>query len=117
MKKTGTVLVIILVVVIIVLSFFAGDYLSDKKHTEDMAQRFNKSVSVAIDRVEKKGLDTEGVAEAVASDLWVAHELCEDPEISAELSNLWNELVYDEMYLGREEVLTAKLKDILQRYQ
>lgn len=60
----------------------------------------------------------EGALETITSNIGVAHELCDNPEISAELSNLWNTLVYDEdIFIGQEDALTAHLKDILEKCQ
>lgn len=116
MKKFGKVLIIMLFVAGVVLSFFAGDYMSDKAHMESRSEEFNKYISLAIDTVEEKGLALEGAAETIASNIWVAHELCDNPEISAELSNLWNTLVYEkDALVGREDVLTSQLKGILER--
>ncbi len=118
MKKLGTVLTIVLFFAAITVSFFVGNYMSDKAHKENRAEYFDKYISLAIDTVEDKGLSVNGASEAIASNIWVAHELCDNPEISAELSNLWNTLVYEEDTLvGQEEVLASQLKDILERCQ
>ena len=118
MKKLGTVLTIVLFIAAVTLSFFVGDYMSDKAHKEEQAEQFGKYISLAIDTVENKGLSIDGVSGAIASNIWVAHELCDNPEISAELSNLWNTLTYEEDTLvGQEDVLTSQLKDILERCQ
>ncbi len=118
MKQLGTVLTIVLFIAAVTLSFFVGDYMSDKAHKEDHAEQLVKYISLAIDTVEDKGLSLEGATETIASNIWVAHELCYDPEISAELSNLWNTLVYEEDTLvGQEDVLASQLKDILERCQ
>lgn len=118
MKKSGTVLIIVLFIATVTLSFFVGDYMSDNEHTAKQAEQFGKYISLAIDTVEDKGLSIDGAAEAIASNIWVAHELCDNAEISAELSNLWNTLVYEEdILIGQEDVLAAQLKDILKRYQ
>lgn len=118
MKKLGKVLIIVFFVAGIVLSFLAGDYMSDKAHQKEQAEQFGKYISLAIDTVEDKGLSVAGASEAIASNIWVAHELCDNPEISAELSNLWNTLVYEEDTLvGQEDVLASQLKDILERCQ
>ena len=118
MKKLGTVLIIVVFVAGVILSFFAGDYMSDKAHIENRAEEFGKYISLAIDTVEGKGLTLEGASESIASNIWVAHELCDNPEISAELSNLWNTLVYEkDTLVGQENVLISQLKDILERYQ
>ena len=118
MKKFSTVFIIVLFVAGVVLAFFAGDYMSNKAHMENRAEEFNKYISLAIDTVEDKGLAIEGATETIASNIWVAHELCDNPEISAELSNLWNALVYEKDTLaGQENVLAGQLKDILEGYQ
>ena len=118
MKKSGTVLIIVLFIAAVTLSFFVGDYASDKAHKEERAEYFNKYISIAIDTVEDKGLSVDGALEAIASNIWVAHELCDNPEISAELSNLWNTLVYEkDTLVGQEDVLVSQLKNILERWQ
>lgn len=117
MKKLGALLIIVLFVAAVTLSFFAGDLMRDKAHKEEQAEQFDKYVSIAIDTFENKDLSVDGALEAIASNIWVAHELCDNPEISAELSNLWNSLVYEkDILVGQEAVLAVQLKDILERY-
>ncbi|MBS6935603.1 MAG: hypothetical protein KH155_01115 [Clostridium sp.] len=117
MKKLGALLTIVLFVAAVTLSFFAGDLMRDKAHKEEQAEQFDKYVSIAIDTFENKDLSVDGALEAIASNIWVAHELCDNPEISAELSNLWNSLVYEkDILVGQEAVLAVQLKDILERY-
>lgn len=117
MKKLGALLTIVLFVAAVTLSFFAGDLMRDKAHKEEQAEQFDKYVSIAIDIFENKDLSVDGALEAIASNIWVAHELCDNPEISAELSNLWNSLVYEkDILVGQEAVLAVQLKDILERY-
>ena len=118
MKKLSTVLIVVLFIAAITISFFVGDCMSDKAYKEEQAELFGKYISLAIDAVEGKGLAVDGASEYIASNIWVAHELCDNPEISAELSNLWNTLVYEKDTLtGQEDVLVSQLKDILQSYQ
>ena len=117
MKKLGALLTIVLFVAAVTLSFFAGDLMRDKAHKEEQAEQFDKYVSIAIDTFENKDLSVDGALEAIASNIWVAHELCDNPEISAELSNFWNSLVYEkDILVGQEAVLAVQLKDILERY-
>ena len=117
MKKLGALLTIVLFVAAVTLSFFAGDLMRDKAHNEEQAEQFDKYVSIAIDTFENKDLSVDGALEAIASNIWVAHELCDNPEISAELSNLWNSLVYEkDILVGQQAVLAVQLKDILERY-
>ena len=118
MKRLSKVLVIVLFIAGILLSFFVGSYMSNKEHQKERIQNCHKHISLAIDTVEEKGLALEGASEAIASNLWVAHESCDNPELLAELSNLWNILVYEKgTYIGEEEVLVTQLHDILERCQ
>lgn len=118
MKKSGTVLVIVFFIAGVVLSFFAGNYISNKENMEERTQICRKYISFAIDTVQDKGLALEGASEFIVSNLWVAHEYCDNPEISAELSNLWNTLVYEgNMYVAQEDKLAMQLEDILKRCQ
>ena len=106
MKRIGTALTIVFIIAGFAISFFIGHYVSDKSHTESRAAQFDKCLSI------------DGAPEAIASNIWVAHEFCDSPEISAELSNLWNTIVYEkDVLLGQEDVLTAQLKDILEKCQ
>ena len=118
MKRLGTALTIVFIIAGFAISFFIGHYVSDKSHTESRAAQFDKYISRAIDTIKDKGLSIDGAPEAIASNIWVAHEFCDSPEISAELSNLWNTIVYEkDVLLGQEDVLTAQLKDILEKCQ
>ena len=118
MKRIGTALTIVFIIAGFAISFFIGHYVSDKSHTESRAAQFDKYISRAIDTIKDKGLSIDGAPEAIASNIWVAHEFCDSPEISAELSNLWNTIVYEkDVLLGQEDVLTAQLKDILEKCQ
>ena len=90
MKRIGTALTIVFIIAGFAISFFIGHYVSDKSHTESRAAQFDKYISRAIDTIKDKGLSIDGAPEAIASNIWVAHEFCDSPEISAELSNLWN---------------------------
>lgn len=116
MKKTGVVFLAVLVVLGLVLAFFAGSHMSNKAHAERRAEAFDHAISTAMETAEQKGLGTSGAAEFAASNLWVAHELCDSPEISAELSDLWNTLIYKkETYEGNEDRLIAQLENMLKK--
>lgn len=118
MRKIGPILTIVFFAAGIVIAFFAGDYMSDQSYIENRAEQFDKYISFAIDTAEDKGLSVDGASESIASNLWVAHEFCDNPEISAELNDLWNTLVYDEdVFVGQEDRLTMNLRDILERYK
>ena len=83
MKRIGTALTIVFIIAGFAISFFIGHYVSDKSHTESRAAQFDKYISRAIDTIKDKGLSIDGAPEAIASNIWVAHEFCDSPEISA----------------------------------
>ena len=115
MKKSVAALFIVLFIGAVFLSFLAGSRTAQRTQAEAQHQRCIRYITSAIDTAENKGLTTEGALEFIASNLWVAHELCDDPEISAQLSDLWNTLVYDESaFTGQEDALTRQLQDILE---
>lgn len=118
MKRLGTVLIVVLLVAAVTFSFFLGDHVSNRAQREEQAEQCGKYISLAIHTVEGKGLTLAGASETIASNIWVAHELCDNPENSAELSNLWNILVYEkDTLVGQEDALAFQLKDILKRCQ
>ena len=53
--------------------------MSNKSHMKSRAEQFNKYISLAIDIAEDKGLSVDGVSEFIDSNLWVAHEFCDNP--------------------------------------
>lgn len=118
MKKFSIVLIIVSFIAAVGLSFFIADYMNYQEQLEARAERCGRYISFAIETVEEKGLATGGALEYVASTISVAREFCDDPSISAELSDLWVTLVYDrEPGIRQDDVLAAKLKDILARYK
>ena len=118
MKRITTILIFVFFIAAVTLSFFAGNYMNDKEHIEDKAQRCNRLISFAITTIENKGFSTEGALETTISNIYAAHELCDNPEISAELNDLWNDLIYhSDSYIGKEDELTAKLKNIMEDCQ
>ena len=117
MKKCGVFTIVVVFLVTAALSCYAGAYMRDKTHEEYRKERFESYISFAISEIEEKdALSIDGGVESVCSSIWVAHELCDDPGLSAELNDLWYTLVYDEdAYASQPDALAAKLKDILER--
>lgn len=117
MKRIGTALTIVFIIAGFAISFFIGHYVSDKSHTESRAAQFDKYISRAIDTIKDKGLSIDGAPEAIASNIWVAHEFCDSPEISAELSNLWNTIVYEKdvlMQAGAARLIYVVFSNLIQ---
>lgn len=116
MKKSRILLIAVLFGASVTLSFYAGARMRDEQLSERTAERFESYISFAIWETENKGLSVDGAVESIASSIWVAHELCDDPEISAKLNDLWYTLIYDEYaFIGQEDVLAAQLRETLER--
>lgn len=116
MKKATAAILTSAFAIGVILSFLAGGYLRDQEYAQSRTQRCRTLIQFAIDKAENRELSEKGVMEALISDLYAAHEFCDDPEISAELNDLWNSLVFrSESHIGQEEVLATQLKGILER--
>lgn len=110
MKKT---IVTVAIVCSLCLSFFAGNYFSDKENLESREYRCHTLVVFAIDKMEdlKIQYDTDTM-EALISDIYAAYEYSDDAELSAALHDLWNALIFDgENIAGKEDILIAALKE------
>lgn len=117
MKKIIRVLFVLIPLAALMAGVFIGNYERDKEYEKQREQRCVRLVSFAVDAVEKKGLSIEGASEFVASNIWAAHELCDDPKVSAKLNDLWNTLVFEkDAYIGQEEILIKELNDIIKEY-
>ncbi len=114
MKKSGIIIIIVLFIAACGISFFAGDYMSDKEHREAQEQLCSRNISTAIDALENKGLSVE--KPYILSLIWVAYELCDDIRIAADLNDLWITLACTDTYDGQDEALSQHLKDLLNRY-
>ena len=92
--------------------------MKEKEYMESREQRCQRLMLFAIDKVENHDLSESGVREALISDLYAAHELCDNPELDAQLNNLWNNLIYrSDEYVGREDMLVEELRMILEKMQ
>ena len=118
MKKTAKLLLAVFVILSVAVSFYAGQSMARWEFEESRQQRCGRLILFAIDKAENHDLTESGVAEALISNLYGAHEFCDDPELSAQLNDLWNSLIYRrEEFTGKEAALAAQLRDILTKLQ
>ena len=109
---------IVMLMIAVGAAFFAGSYRKEKEYMESREQRCQRLMLFAIDKVENHDLSESGVREALISDLYAAHEFCDNPELDAQLNNLWNNLIYrSDEYVGREDMLLEELRMILGKMQ
>lgn len=114
MKNARKILIVILVLLSLAATFWAGSYWKEQEYKDSRNQRCARLILFAIDKAENHDLTDNGVREALLSDLYAAHEFCDDPAISAQLNNLWNTLIYrSDAYLNQQDTLTGQLQDIL----
>ena len=117
-RKWSLIIGIVILMAVVGSAFFAGTYVKEKEYTENREQRCQRLMLFAIDKAESYDLSESGVREALISDIYAAHEFCDDPELSAQLNSLWNDLIYrSDAYIGREDVLLKELRTILEKIQ
>ena len=117
-RKLLVVIGIVMLMIAVGAAFFAGSYIKEQEYTKSREQRCQRFMLFAIDKVENYDLSESGVREALISDLYVAHELCDNPELDAQLNNLWNNLIYrSDEYIGREDIVVEELRTILGKMQ
>ena len=114
MKRAVKILIVILFLLSLTAAFWAGGYLKEQAYQDSRNQRCAKLILFAIDKAENHDLSDNGVREALISNLYAAHEFCDDPAIGAQLNDLWNTLIYRaDTYLSRQNELVVELQDIL----
>lgn len=113
MKRITKIFILMTFIIAIGGSFLAGSYIKEKEHIDSRVQRCNRLISFAIDKVENRDLSDNGVMEALISDIYAAHEFCNNPDLSAQLNDLWNSLICKgDSYIGREDELVTQLRNI-----
>ena len=116
MKKIHVLLFALIFCAGVVLAFFAGSERKSAEYEDRREILFDKYIALAIDAAESKGLFVEGNPEWIASNLWVAHELCTDPETSSLINDLWYTLIYQtEDCANLNDTVLSKLKQIQMR--
>ncbi|MGN0626746.1 MAG: hypothetical protein ACI4IT_02115 [Oscillospiraceae bacterium] len=118
MKKITKVVISIAFIIAIAASFFAGSYIKEQEHIGSRVQRCNTLISFAIDKAENEDLSDQDIMETLISNVYAAYEFCDNPNLSAQLHDLWNTLIFEgDSYIGSEEVLVTQLRNILEMMQ
>ncbi len=118
MKWAGKLLLAALALAALAGAFYAGRYTGAQEQTAKENARCRQYILFAMDKAQNKDLSDDMVMEALISNVYAAHELCQDVEISAELNDLWNTLMLrGEEVPGHEEALVQHLQGLLQRME
>lgn len=112
MQKITKMFIVIFFIATIVISFITGGYIKEKEYTDRRSQQCNTLISFAINKVEEEDLSNEKIREAIISNIYAAYQFCDNPNASEQLHNLWNGLIFEDVYIGKEDMLTTQLKDI-----
>lgn len=96
-----------------IISFFAGNYLKEREYADKRVQYCNTLLSFAVDKAENEDLSDQNVMKALISNVYAAYGYCDKPDLSSQLHDLWNMLIFEgDSYIGREEELVTQLKNI-----
>ncbi len=115
MKKGKSLFPAAVFVTAVVLSFFGGQYTAQQQFRQHRSERCKTLISFAINKAENKDLSEDVVLDALISNLYAAHEFCDDPYVSAHLNDLWNTLVVDESQLVQDpDMLADQLRELRQ---
>lgn len=114
MKYVSKIAVILFFLLCLVLSFRSGSYRKEREYQNVRIQRCERLILFAIDKTENHDLSDTGVMGVLISNLYAAHEFCDDPVIGAQLNDLWNTLIYrGDGLIDNQEALTGQLRGIL----
>lgn len=115
MKTYTKILITVVFVVSILAAAFAGSCIKEQEIRIDRTQRCHTLISFAIDKAETHDLSDPDIMESLISNVYAAYELCDDPNTSAQLHDLWNDLIFDgDRYIGSEDALVNQLTIILE---
>lgn len=114
MKHVRKFIVVAMFLLSLALSFWAGSYVKEQEYQDKRNQRCARLILFAIDKAENHDLSDSGVLEALISDLYAAHEFCDDPATAALINDLWNTLIYRAApYRDNQTALVKELQAIL----
>ena len=118
MKNKNNGLFIIILIFAIVASYFAGSYTAEQKYKQMREQRCDMMISFAISKLEKDALTDQDTIEALASNIYAAYQFCDDSNLTGQLHDIWNTLMFRESeYVGREDVLVEWLNNVAEGLQ
>ena len=114
MKHSTKIILAAVFLLSLFLSFQTGRYLNEQEYADRRNQCCARLILFAIDKVENHDLSDTGVLEALISNLYAAHEFCDDPATAAQINDLWNTLIYRrDTYLNERAALSKELQTIL----
>ena len=111
MKKKLTLGIVILA--LMMTSFLAGGYVRQLKDRDGRMRLCYKYISFALDRAEYADISDRATMTVLISDLYAAHEFCDDSEAAAQIHDLWDELIHDSTYYAQNEELLIRRLNII----
>lgn len=113
MKKISKLVVCTVFIAAITASFAVGGYVKEREYTDGRMRRCNTLISFAIAKAENEDLSNQDVRKALISDVYAAYEFCDKLNLSEQLHDLWNTLIFDgDSYIGKEDMLVTELRNI-----
>ena len=111
--KIRNLIIIAIFIIFVCLSFFAGNYFSNKENIKNREQTCKTMIVFAINKLENLQQQYESdEMEALISNIYAAYAYCDNDELASALHDLWNALVFDgENIVGKENDLIKALKD------
>lgn len=106
-------LIAVAAVVALCLSFFAGNYMSNREMVQRREQECHGQMAFAIDKLEDlKAQYDPDTMEAAISNIYAAYNSADDGALASALHELWNALIFDgENIDGKEDELIQALGD------
>ncbi len=115
MKTSKKLFMSITISILVIASFFAGSYIKEQEYSNSRIQRCSTLVSFAIDKAENGTLSDQSTMRALISNIYAAHQFCDNPGLAAQLHDLWNYLIFEsDSYVDAEDIVLHELRDILQ---
>ena len=113
MKNKTIPLLALLSLLLMMAAFFMGSHVNEIRNRKDRLRRCETMISFAIEKAEHEDLSDQETLEALISNIYAAHALCDDPDSGAGLHNLWNTLIFrSEEYADRPDLLIERLRSI-----
>ena len=100
-------------VMLIVAAFFIGSRVNERQNAVKRRDRCAALISFAIAKAERGDISNRDIMEALISNVYAAREYCGDPELAAQLHDIWNTLIFrSDEYITRQDVLTERLENL-----
>ena len=115
MKMNRKAFFSVILIISIVASFLVGKYVTQAENTDARKARCCTLIVFAIDKAENGDLADQGTMDALISNVYAAHQFCDDSKVANKLHDLWNFLMRsrDENIDSVKEIALIELNDAL----